>query len=297
MTSQDSSSDGEVLPDRINRQNAGHGNCRKQLSRGEWIVVMMFDNVKLEKDDRVARVWIDRPEKRNAMDVETRAELREAFEDAVDDDEIRCIVMESSNGVFSSGGDLETYSKMGAAEALQFQIEHGQGLYNYVEQIPKPTIAAIDGFALGGGTEISLAFDFRLATPRTKMGTTEMNVGLYPGGGSVPRLTNMVGISKTKELVLLGKVIDVEEAEELDLVHEVYEEEEFDEKVEEFAQDLANKPPITYQLAKESIFRASNLESGYSFDRPATGFLFGTEDQKEGAEAFLEKRDPEFKGK
>lgn len=259
--------------------------------------VLMFTNVELEKDDGVARVWIDRPEKRNAMDVETREELREAFEDAVDDDDIRCIVMESSNGTFSSGGDLETYSKMESAEALQFQVNHGQGLYNYVEQIPKPTIAAIDGYALGGGTEISLAFDFRLATPRTKMGTTEMNVGLYPGGGSVPRLTNMVGIAKTKELVLLGKVIGVDEAEELGLVHEIYEEDEFDEKVMEFAQDLADKPPLTYQVAKESIFRASNLEPGLSYDRPATGFLFGTEDQKEGAKAFLEDREPEFEGK
>jgi enoyl-CoA hydratase len=258
---------------------------------------VMFDNVELEKDDRIARIWIDRSEKRNAMDVETREELREAFEDAAHDDDVRCIVMESSNGVFSSGGDLETYSKMGPAEALQFQIDHGQGLYGYVEQIRKPTIAAIDGFALGGGTEISLAFDFRLATPRSKMGTTEMNVGLYPGGGSVPRLTNMVGIAKTKELVLLGKVIDAEEAEELGLVHEVYEDDEFDEQVEELAQELADKPPLTYQLAKDSIFRASNLEPGYSYDRPATGFLFGTEDQKEGAEAFLEDREPEFEGK
>ena len=257
----------------------------------------MSDNVKLQKEDSIARVWIDRPDKRNAMDVETRAELREAFEDTVDDDDIRCIVMESRNGVFSSGGDLETYSEMPAHEALQFQIEHGQGLYNYVESIPKPTVAALDGYALGGGTEISLAFDFRIATPRTKMGTTEMNVGLYPGGGSVPRLMNMVGISKTKELVLTGEVIDVEEAEELGLVHEVYEEDEFEERVQEFAAELAAKPPLTYQLAKESINRAADMEQAYFFDRPATGFLFGTEDQKEGAMAFLEDRDPEFEGK
>lgn len=257
----------------------------------------MFDNVELEKEDRVARIWIDRPEKRNAMDVETREELKSAFEDAANDDDIRCIVMESRHGVFSSGGDLETYSKMGPAEALQFQIDHGQGLYNYVESIPKPTIAAIDGYALGGGTEISLAFDFRIATPDSKMGTTEMNVGLYPGGGSVPRLTEMVGIAKTKELVLLGKVIDMDEAEELGLVTEVVEEDEYEERVEEFAQELADKPPLTYQLAKKSIFRSADLEEGYSFDQPATGFLFGTEDQKEGAKAFLEDREPEFEGK
>lgn len=257
----------------------------------------MFDNVELEKEDHVARIWIDRPEKRNAMDVETREELKEAFEDAANDDDILCIVMESRHGVFSSGGDLETYSEMGPAEALQFQIDHGQGLYNYVESISKPTIAAIDGYALGGGTEISLAFDFRIATSDSKMGTTEMNVGLYPGGGSVPRLTNMVGIAKTKELVLLGKVIDMDEAEELGLVTEVVEEDEYEERVDEFAQELADKPPLTYQLAKESIFRSSDLEEGYSFDRPATGFLFGTEDQKEGAKAFLEGREPEFEGK
>jgi len=255
---------------------------------------MTFDKISVAHDGEVATIRIDRPDVHNAMDAETRGEIREAFQAAVDDDGIGCIVMGSQHGAFSSGADLEAVEAMGAEEVLEFSTSHGEGLYSFVERVPKPTIAAIDGWALGGGTEISLAFDFRLATTDSKFGLTEMRVGLYPFGGAIQRLTAHVGAAKAKELVLGADIIDAEEAEDIGLLTELHDPEGFDDRVDEFAHELAGKPQPTYRVAKESFNRAMDLEAGLQFDRVAGPYLLSTDDTREGIEAFLEDREPEY---
>jgi enoyl-CoA hydratase len=255
---------------------------------------MAFDNITVDHRDGVAYVRIDRPDVHNAMDAPTRQEIRDAFEAAVDDDSVRCIVMGSQHGAFSSGADLEAVSEMDAEAVLEFSARHGEGLYSFVERVPKPTVAAIDGWALGGGTEISLAFDFRLATTESKFGLTEMRVGLYPFGGAIQRLTAHVGAAKAKELVLGADIIDAAEAEEIGLLTEVHDPEGFDERVHEFATDLTEKPLTTYRVAKESVNRAMDIEAGLQFDRVAGPYLLSTDDTREGIEAFLEDREPAF---
>jgi enoyl-CoA hydratase len=255
---------------------------------------MAFDNITVDHRDAVAYVRIDRPDVHNAMDAPTRREIRDAFRAAVDDDAVRCIVMGSQQGAFSSGAGLQAVSDMDAEEVLEFSARHGEGLYSFVERVPKPTVAAIDGWALGGGTELALAFDFRLATTESKFGLTEMRVGLYPFGGAIQRLTAHVGAATAKELVLGADIIDAAEAADIGLVTELHDPEEFEERVDEFARELAGKPQPTYRVAKESFNRAMDLKAGLQFDRLAGPYLLSTADTRQGIEAFLEDRQPEY---
>jgi enoyl-CoA hydratase len=258
----------------------------------------MSDNVLLETDSGIATITVNRPEKRNAMDVPTREELRETFETVANDDDVRVIVLRGAGeNSFISGADLSQTAEFDHMDGLEYVTKHAQGLYNYVADVPKPTIAAIDGYAFGGGTEIALACDIRVAQEGVKMGLTEEKVGVMPAGGGTQRLADVVGVGLAKELIYRGAVIDAEEADEIRLVNHVYEEDEFEEEVYALAEEIAEKSPIALRMAKESINRGLDLESGLDFERMAGAFLFGTDDQKEGAEAFLEDRDPEFSGR
>jgi len=259
---------------------------------------MSDETVLLETDAEIATITVNRPEKRNAMDVQTRKRLREAFETAATDDSVRVIVLRGAGeNSFIAGGDLEMTSKFDHMDGLEYVTKHAQGLYNYVADVPKPTIAAIDGYAFGGGTEISLACDIRVAQEGIKMGLTETNVGVMPAGGGTQRLADIVGVGLAKELIYRGQAIDAEEAREIDLVNHVFAEDEFEDEVYAIAEDIAEKSPIALRMAKESINRGLDLEGGLDFERMAGAFLFGTDDQKEGANAFLEDRDPEFSGR
>lgn len=258
----------------------------------------MADNVLMEQDAGIATITVNRPEKRNAMDVPTRKELRAAFEDAAEDDAVRVIVLRGAGeNSFISGADLSQTVDFDHMDGLEYVTKHAQGLYNYVADVPKPTIAAIDGYAFGGGTEISLACDIRVAQRGIKMGLTEEKVGVMPAGGGTQRLADIVGVGLAKELIYRGQVLGAEEAKEIDLVNHVFDEDEFEEEVNNIAEDIAEKSPIALRMAKESINRSLDLEAGLDFERMAGAFLFGTEDQKEGANAFLEDRDPEFRGR
>lgn len=259
----------------------------------------MSDKILLDRQaSGVATITVNRPEKRNAMDVPTRKELRAAFETVADDDDVRVVVLRGAGeNSFISGADLSQTVDFDYMDGLEYVTEHAQGLYNYVADVPKPTIAAIDGYAFGGGTEIALACDIRVAMEGIKMGLTEARVGVMPAGGGTQRLAHVVGVGIAKELIYRGAVLDAAEAKEIDLVNHVYGEDEFDEEVYALAEEIAEKSPIALRMAKESINRGLDLEGGLDFERMAGAFLFGTEDQKEGARAFLEDRDPEFEGR
>lgn len=258
----------------------------------------MSDPVLIDRQNRIATVTVNRPEKRNAMDVSTRKALREAFEEVADDEAVRAVVLRGAgDDSFIAGGDLESFAEFDHMAGLEYTTKHAQGLYNYVADLPKPTIAAVDGHALGGGTEIALACDIRLASEDAVFGLPEVTIGVLPAGGGTQRLVQTVGVGMAKELILTGRSVDAEEAEDIGLVNHVYPAEEFDDEVTEMAERLADQAPVAQRLAKEAINRGLNDEAGLDFERIAGSFLFGTEDKQEGAEAFLEGRDPEYEGR
>lgn len=259
----------------------------------------MSDTVLVDtKASGVATITVNRPEKRNAMDVPTRKRLREAFETVAADDDVRVVVLRGAGeNSFISGADLSRTVDFDHMDGLKYVTEHAQGLYNYVAGVPKPTIAAIDGYAFGGGTEIALACDIRVAMAGIEMGLTETRVGVMPAGGGTQRLAQVVGVGLAKELIYRGQVLDAAEAKEIDLVNHVFAEDEFEEEVYALAEEIAERSPIALRMAKESINRGLDLEGGLDFERMAGAFLFGTEDQKEGAQAFLDDRDPDFNGR
>lgn len=258
----------------------------------------MADNVSLTREDGVATIAVDRPDRRNILNLETRDELKEAFGVASDDDEVRAIVLRGAGDEHYLGGaEIEEFVEFDLLDGLEYVTEYGQGTYNYVADVRTPTIAAIDGNAFGGALEISLACDIRVATPDAKLGLTEVNFGLIPGGGGVPRLVSVVGTGVATEMVLRGRVLDASEAREVGLVTHVFDDESFDDEVRAIADDLAEKPPVAMRLAKDALDRSTDIEGALDFEGLACSFLFGTEDKQEGMEAFLEKRDAEFRGR
>lgn len=255
----------------------------------------MTGDVEFELEDTVATITVNRPDKQNAMDIETRKQLRATFEAIVEVDAVRAIVLRGAGAEsFIAGGDIEEFETYDPVDGLYYLTEHAQGLYNYIAGVPVPTIAAVDGYALGGGTEIALACDIRLASVGATFGLPEVRLGLIPAGGGTQRLAQIVGVGRAKELILTGDVIDADEAHRIGLVNHVYPEEEFDSKVREFATRLSNNAPLAQRLAKESIHQQMNNERGLDFERMAGAYLFGTEDFSEGIDAFLNDRDPEF---
>ncbi|WP_436348474.1 enoyl-CoA hydratase/isomerase family protein [Natronorubrum sp. FCH18a] len=258
----------------------------------------MGDRVLTERRDDIAVVTVNRPEKRNAMDIPTRKELRAAFEDVADDEDVRAVVLRGAgDGSFIAGGDIDSFAEFDHMDGIEYGEKYAQGLYNYVADLPKPTIAAVDGYALGGGTEISLACDIRLATPDAKFGLPEVSIGVIPAGGGTQRLVHIVGGGIARELVLTGRIIDADEAADIGLVNHVYPESEFDDEVMAMASELTSKAPVAQRLAKRAMNRSLDIEGGLEYERLAGAFLFGTDDQKEGANAFLEDRDPDYQNR
>lgn len=258
----------------------------------------MGDRVLTDRDDSIATLTVNRPEKRNAMDIPTRKALYEAFEEIGEDDDVRAVVLRGAGeGSFIAGGDIDSFAEFDHMDGIEYGEKYAQGLYNYVADLHKPTIAAVDGYALGGGTEIALACDIRLATEDAKFGLPEVGIGVIPAGGGTQRLVQVVGAGIASELILTGRIIDADEAKEIGLANHVYADDDFDDKVRAMAEDLASKAPVAQRLAKESIRRSLDIDSGLEYERLAGAFLFGTDDQKEGANAFLEDREPEYRNR
>jgi len=258
----------------------------------------MSDYVVIDRENSVATVTVNRPEKRNAMDLPTWKDLRASFEDVADDDSIRTIVLRGAgDGAFIAGGDIDSFSEFDHMEAMEYVTKHAQGLYNYVANLPKPTIAAVDGPALGGGTEISLACDIRLASEDALFGLPEVSIGILPAGGGTQRLVQAIGTGMAKELVLTGRVVKADEAAEIGLANHVYSAKEFDDEVTAMAERLTDQAPVAQRMAKEAMNRGLNEEAGLDFERVAGSFLFNTEDREEGIAALLEDRDADYKGR
>lgn len=263
---------------------------------------MEFENIILEKKERVAKITINRPEARNALDMKTREELLVALDDVEKDDKVRVVVFTGAGDkAFVSGADIRIFEDKGPVEMLDFSYSPlaGSMIENRLQEMGKPVIAAINGFALGGGCEFAMGCDIRIAAENARFGQPEINIGIMPGAGGTQRLPRLVGVGKAKELCFTGDIIDAQEALRLGLVNKVVPLDKLEETTMELARKIANKSPLMLQYIKRSInmSQEAGLSSGLAFEIQSLSTCFGTKDKEEGVAAFLEKRKPKFKGK
>lgn len=257
----------------------------------------MSDVVLFQQDGAVAVVTVNRPRVLNALNREVFALLEEAFDRIETDPGIRCaIVTGAGERAFCAGADVRELHQLGAEGALQL-MAYGQGVFDRLAASPKPTIAAIQGFALGGGLELAMACDLRIAAESAQMGQPEITLGSIPGWGGTQRLPLLVGLGRARDLILTGRLITAAEAERMGLVNRVVPLAELMPTVMAQAAQIASLAPLALALAKEAIAHvAGDLAAGLRLEREHVARTFATADQREGTNAFLEKRKPVFQG-
>lgn len=261
---------------------------------------MQFDDIKLIKKEKIATIMVDRPKLYNAIRYETMLEIDKALDDIELDDGIRVVVVTGSGEkAFVSGGEIGVMaSDMTHVDTL-VTLGKGQDVITRLEHFPKPVIARINGFALGGGSEIALGCDIRIASENAVLGLPEIKLGIIPGYGGTQRLPRLIGMGKAKELIMTGDQISAKEAFELGMVNKVVAKENLDAEVEKLASKLADRAPVAMHMAKMAMMTGiqSDLRTGLHTEGRCYSICFGTDDRKEGMNAFLEKRDPEFTGR
>lgn len=259
---------------------------------------MEYKSLKIEKDNGVATVLISRPEALNALNSDVLEELECAVYELENDADVNVVVLSGDGKAFVAGADISEMAGMQAMRAEEF-ARLGQAAFDAIENMSKPVIAAINGFALGGGCELALACDIRIASAKAKLGQPEVGLGVTPGFGGTQRLPRIVGRAKAKELIFTGKVIKADEALTIGLVNSVVEPEQLMEVALEMAREIASKGQVSVRLSKDMIDRGieTDLNTGLKYEAKGFGLCFTTEDQKEGMSAFLEKRKADFKGR
>lgn len=252
---------------------------------------MDFKNLILEKDGKVAILTINRPNALNALNSELLKELDLAIDNIAEDDEVLALVLTGAGKSFVAGADIGEMKDLTVSEGRKFGTL-GNRVFRKLETLEKPVIAAVNGFALGGGCEISMACDIRVASEKAKFGQPEVGLGITPGFGGTQRLARLVGPAVAKELIYTADVIGADEALRIGLVNKVVGKDELLDTVKEMANKIANNAPIAVKLCKSAINRGlqCDIDTGISFEAEVFGECFATEDQKEGMTAFLEKR-------
>jgi enoyl-CoA hydratase len=253
--------------------------------------------VGVERTDGVAVVTVDRQDALNALDIATLTELRDRLRELAGAADVRVVVLTGAGEkAFVAGADIKYMSGLDVGKAKEWgALGHAAG--RLLETMPKPTIAAINGFALGGGCELALACDIRYAASRAKLGQPEINLGIIPGWGGTQRLARATNIGYAKELLFTGRLVDAEEARRIGLVQGVYD--PVLDKATETAALLASKSPVALKAAKDLVNRALAGDHAANLNGEAEWFgeLFSSEDAKEGLAAFVEKREPRFTGR
>ncbi|AIY89842.1 enoyl-CoA hydratase/isomerase family protein [Geoglobus acetivorans] len=254
-----------------------------------------FERIKLDYVGDIAILTLNRPEKLNALDSKTRMELKEALDEV--EGRAKVLVITGSGKAFAAGADINELLQRTSLDCME-AAKLGSELFNRIEELDIPVIAAINGYALGGGCELAMACDIRIASRKAKFGQPEINLALIPGAGGTQRLPRLVGMGMAKKLILTGEIIDAETAHRLGLVEEVVEEDGLMERAMEIAEKIAEKSPIAVKFAKKAINSAKSmsLADGLKYELTLFSMLFSTNDAREGMKAFLEKRKPEFRG-
>jgi enoyl-CoA hydratase len=254
-------------------------------------------NVKYEVRDRIAWVVIDRPEVRNAIDLQTVNELHAVITEIQTSEDAAVVVLSGSGDkVFVSGADIRDIRSRNKLDALK---GINSRLFKAVEDCEKPVIAAVNGLALGGGCELALSCDIRICSENAKFGLPEASLGIIPGAGGMYRMSRVVGLGITKELILTGEAIDAQRALQVGLVSRVVPQNDLSKTAEQIAQKILSRGPLAIRLAKRSLNLITQMstEGAMALESFAQGILFESEDKEEGTSAFLEKRAPKFKGK
>jgi enoyl-CoA hydratase/carnithine racemase len=255
----------------------------------------LADLVETSRDGHVALLSLNRPEARNALSPEMMEQIAVALEALDPDPEVRCVVIAGSEKVFAAGADIKAMAERSFAEALRHPAA---SFWRRLAAIKTPTIAAVSGYALGGGCELALACDMIVAAESAQFGQPEINLGIIPGGGGTQRLARVLGKQRAMELVLTGRRFDAEEAQVMGLVNRVVEDTAWLEEAMALARTIAEQPPIAARLAKQAVLVAEEtaLSPGLENERRLYELAMATEDRVEGMNAFLEKRPPQFKG-
>lgn len=257
-----------------------------------------FETILVEKKGNVAVITVNRPDKLNSLNSKVHAEGVAALDELRPDDEVRVVVITGAGQKsFIAGADISEFA--GQTPVSQRSTFQEKSLFNSLDNFPKPVIAMINGFCLGGGNELALACDLRVCSENAKFSQPEINLGIICGGGGTQRLTRLIGEGRAMEMVLTGDMIDAQTALKFGLVNYVFTAEELEAKTMEFAGKIAEKAPIALQMSKEAVKFASrsNLDEGLRREVDLFALCFSTEDKTEGVSAFLEKRKPVFKGK
>lgn len=258
-----------------------------------------YETLRIEKENRILWIYLNRPEKLNVLNMEMLNELMDAMDKAEKDKEVRCVVLiGEGERAFCAGADLKMLSELDPQGALKLS-EIGHRLMKKIESLRVPVIAAINGYALGGGFELALACDFRVASENAQMGSPEVNLGIIPGWGATQRLARMIGLSRAMEILVLGERIPASKALEMGLVHKVVSPDKLKEEVKSFAERISEGPTIAQGLIKRVLNIGTQVptDMGLELEKHAFSVVFSTEDAKEGLKAFLSKRKPEFKGR
>jgi enoyl-CoA hydratase len=261
---------------------------------------MNYENVLVERDGPVGIITINRPQVLNALNDRTVAEIDSALEELGADSEIRVIIITGAGSkAFVSGADINELRALQTAQDAAKKASIGQKVLRKIETMPKPVIAAINGYALGGGCEIAMACDIRVAADSAKLGQPEINLGILPGYGGTQRLPRLIGRGRAKLLLFTGEMVDASEAYRLGLVDRVVPAAELMDQVKALAHTIASKAPVALSLIKEAVNRGMEmpLDDANAFEAFAFGLVATTEDRLEGTSAFLEKRKPQFKGR
>jgi enoyl-CoA hydratase len=257
-----------------------------------------YETLLVERRERVALITINRPEKRNALNIQTREEGAAALEELRGDEGVRVIVITGAGDkAFIAGADISEFA--GRTAISQRDVMTGRSLFTAIDTFPKPVIAMVNGYCLGGGCELALACDLRVASDKASFGQPEINLGIIPGGGGSQRLTRLVGEGKAMELILTGDIIDAQTAYSIGLVNTVVPADQLEAKTMEMANRIAERSPIALRMAKEAVKTASrsNLDEGLRREVDLFALCFSSADKDEGVRAFLEKRKPNFTGK
>ncbi len=264
-----------------------------------WLKFMTYENILLEKKNSIAYVTVNRPKVLNALNMATMEELRASFHDIKGDENLRVVILTGAGEkAFIAGADIGELATHNAVAGKEY-THRGQNVLNLIENLGKPVIACINGFALGGGCEIAMACTMRLASENAKLGQPEVKLGIIPGYGGTQRLPRLVGKGHAMQLVLTGEMISAQEAHRIGLVNEVTAPSGLIPRAEAIAQKIIANAPLAVQYTMEAVNKGMEmtLAEGLYLEAVLFGVSCATEDKKEGTTAFLEKRKAEFKGK